>query len=264
MKSMPRPVKISAHIFPSVAAVTRGAVDFFIDTIAQAIADRGRARVAISGGSTPKAAFEMIASEFAGRVAWPQVQLFWVDERCVGPDDPESNYGMTKAAMLRSIPLPPANIHRMEGELPPEEAASRYEATIRNTFKLEGAETPTFDLILLGLGPDGHTASLFPHTEGLNEMSRIVIANHVPQKDTWRLTLTWPVINQSRSVAFLIEGESKAAMVDTVFQGPYQPEDYPAQIIRPASGNLTLLLDEKAATRLPEPDHSGLITWERA
>ena len=109
--------------------------------------------------------------------------------------DPESNYGMTKEAMLDHVPLPESEIHRMEGELDPEEAASRYEAEIRTAFKLEGAETPTFDLILLGHGDDGHTASLFPHTEALNEMARIVVANHVPQKDTWRITLTWPVIN---------------------------------------------------------------------
>ena len=145
----------------------------------------------------------------------------------------------------------------MEGELEPEEAASRYESEIRNTFKLEGAETPTFDLILLGLGPDGHTASLFPHTAGLDEMARICIANHVPQKDTWRLTLTWPVLVAGREVAFLMEGPEKAAMVRTVWTGAYDPETYPAQLIRPASGKLTLLLDSAAAAGLPEANRIG-------
>ncbi len=193
---------------------------------------------------------------------WDQLQLFWVDERCVPPDDAESNFGMTRAAMLGKVPLPQANVHRMEGELDPEEAASRYESEIRDTFKLEGAETPTFDLIVLGLGPDGHTASLFPHTEGLNEMARICIANHVPQKDTWRMTLTWPVITQGRQVAFLIEGPDKAEMIRTVFTGPYDPETYPAQLIRPASGRLLLLLDEAAASGLPKPDADGVTKLE--
>jgi 6-phosphogluconolactonase len=169
---------------------------------------------------------------------------------------------MTKAAMLDKVPLPAESVHRMEGELDPEEAASRYEATLRNAFRLEGAQTPTFDLIWLGLGPDGHTASLFPHTEGLNEMSRLVIANHVPQKDTWRITLTWPVIVQGREVAFLIEGEEKAEMVRNVFTGPYDPESLPAQLIRPASGKLTLMLDTAAAAQLPGPPAPGDSTLE--
>ena len=159
--------------------------------------------------------------------------------------------------MLDEVPLPPENIHRMEGELDPEEAASRYEAEIRNAFKLEGAQTPTFDLIMLGLGPDGHTASLFPHTEGLDEMARIVIANHVPQKDTWRISLTWPVITQGRLVAFEIAGKEKAEMVRTVWAGTYDPETWPAQLIRPASGKLTLLLDTEAAAELPGPPAIG-------
>jgi 6-phosphogluconolactonase len=152
--------------------------------------------------------------------------------------------------MLDAVPFPAENIHRMEGELEPEEGASRYEAEIRNAFKLEGAETPTFDLVMLGMGPDGHTASLFPHTEALNEISRICVANHVPQKDSWRVTLTWPVINQGREVAFLIEGAGKAEVLKAVFEGPYDPETYPSQLIRPASGRLTLLADEAAASEL--------------
>jgi 6-phosphogluconolactonase len=211
-------------------------------------------------GSTPKCVFELLADPtkpYLTTIPWSKVQLFWVDERSVPPTHEESNYRMTKAAMLDEVPLPAENVHRMEGELDPEEAASRYEALIRNVFRLEGAQTPTFDLIWLGLGPDGHTASLFPHTEGLHEMSRIVMANHVPQKDTWRITLTWPVIVQGREVAFLIEGEEKAEMVRTVFAGTYDPEQWPAQLIRPACGKLTLMLDSAAAAQLPGPPALG-------
>jgi 6-phosphogluconolactonase len=251
---MPRRVEVSVNVHATVAEVVAAAAELFTHTIETAVRTRGVARVAISGGSTPKTVFELLADPsqpFVARVPWAQLQLFWVDERCVPPDHEESNYRMTRAAMLSKVPLPEANIHRMEGELDPEEAASRYESEIRNTFKLEGAETPTFDLILLGLGPDGHTASLFPHTEGLDEMARICIANHVAQKDTWRLTLTWPVITQGREVAFLMEGEAKAGIVRTVFTGAYDPLTYPAQLIRPASGRLTLLLDAAAASELP-------------
>jgi 6-phosphogluconolactonase len=225
----------------------------FAGTAVEAVKSRGVARLAISGGSTPKAMLALLArpeERYLGAIPWSQLQLFWVDERCVPPDHPESNFRMTKQAMLDAVPLPAENIHRMEGELDPEEGASRYEAEIRNTFKLEGAETPAFDLVLLGMGPDGHTASLFPHTDALNEMARICVANHVPQKDAWRVTLTWPVINQGRQVAFLIEGEGKAEVLKSVFQGAYDPETYPSQLIRPASGQLTLLVDEAAAARL--------------
>ena len=145
-----------------------------------------------------------------GRMPWDKLELFWVDERCVPPDNAESNYRMTREALLDRVPLGADQIHRMEGELAPEEAAARYESELRNSFKLEGAERPRFDLIALGMGPDGHTASLFPHTEALHEMSRLVTANHVPQMNTWRITLTWPVINRANSVFFLIGGADKA------------------------------------------------------
>ena len=136
---------------------------------------------------------------YFAQVPWERLQLFWVDERCVPPTDAESNYRMTNEAMLEHVPLPAAQIHRIEGELDPEVAAARYETAIRAAFRLEGAETPAFDLVLLGLGEDGHTASLFPHTAALIEMGRIVIANHVPQKQTWRITLTASDQSRARS-----------------------------------------------------------------
>ena len=253
---MPRSMTVTYRVWADPAAVAKAAARLFTESAAAAVLARGRARIAISGGSTPKVMFALLADPdqpFLKQVPWDALDLYWVDERCVPPDDAESNYRMTSEAMLAHVPIALDRVHRMEGELDPEVAAARYESTLRNTFKLEGAETPTFDLILLGMGDDGHTASLFPHTEALNEMSRLVVANHVPQKDTWRMTLTWPVINQGRQVAFLIEGAAKAEILHTVLQGKYDPETTPAQLIRPASGKLLYLLDSAAAAKLPEP-----------
>jgi len=256
---MPRPVTVTYRVLSSAAGTARAAAQFFSDAAARAASARGVARIAISGGSTPKTMFELLADPaepFLKQAPWDRIELYWVDERCVPPDHAESNYRMTREALLSKVPLPAERVHRMEGELEPEVAAARYESTIRNTFRLEGAETPTFDLVLLGMGDDGHTASLFPHTDALNEMSHIVVPNHVPQKDAWRITLTWPVINQGREVAFLIEGAAKAQVLHDVFLGPYQPENHPSQLIRPASGQLTLLLDTAAAAKLPAPANS--------
>ena len=257
---MPRPVTVTYRVLPTPAATAQAAAQLFLDAGVKAATSRGVARIAISGGTTPKAMFALLsdpAGPFLKQVPWDKIDLYWVDERCVPPDNIESNYRKTNEAMLSKVPLPAERVHRMEGELDPEVAAARYESTIRNSFKLEGAETPTFDLVLLGMGEDGHTASLFPHTEALNEMSHIVVPNHVPQKATWRITLTWPVINQGREVAFLIEGAGKAQVLHDVFLGPYQPDTYPSQIIRPASGLLTLLLDRAAAAKLPPPENSN-------
>jgi len=198
--------------------------------------------------------FALLADQsapFFARVPWDKLHLFWVDERCVPPDNDESNYKMTNQAMLSKVPLPAEQIHRMKGELDPEVAASQYEAVIRAEFGLDRSGDPVFDLVLLGMGDDGHTASLFPHTQALFAMVPLVVANHVPQKDTWRVTLTWPVINRARRVAFLIEGAGKAQVLHDVVQGPYDPESKPSQLIRPDSGKLTFLLDAAAAAKLP-------------
>lgn len=259
---MPRPVTVTYRISPTPAAVAQAAAQLFADTAAAAVQARGRARIAISGGTTPKAMFALLADPaqpFLKQVPWDKLDLYWVDERSVPPTDADSNYRMTNEVLLSKVPLAAERIHRMEGELDPAVAAARYESAIRNSFRLEGAETPTFDLVLLGMGDDGHTASLFPHTEAINDLTDIVTANHVPQKDTWRITLTWPVINQGREVAFLIEGAGKAQVLHDVLLGPYQPETYPSQIIRPASGRLTFLLDSAAASKLPAPENSGTV-----
>ncbi len=255
---MPLPVTVTYSIWPEPKAVALAAATLFADAVSHAVTTRGVARVAISGGTTPKAMFALLADAsqpFAAEVPWAKLHLYWVDERCVPPTDAESNYRMTKEALLSKVPLPEDQVYRMEGELDPEEAANRYETVLRNSMKLEGAESPAFDLLLLGMGDDGHTASLFPHTAALEELGRLVVANHVPQKDTWRITLTFPVINQARQVCFLIEGAAKAGVLAEVLTGPRDAERLPSQLIRPASGSLRFLLDEAAAAALPPAEN---------
>ena len=194
---------------------------------------------------------------------WDKLDLWWVDERCVPPDNADSNYRMTREAMLDHVPLAQEQIHRIEGELEPEAAAARYESALRNSFRLEGAELPRFDLVALGMGPDGHTASLFPHTQALYELGRLAVANHVAAKDAWRITLTWPVINRAADVFFLIAGSDKAQILKEVFTGKREVERLPSQLIHPAGGILTLLLDRAAAALLPAPDAEGCGSFER-
>jgi 6-phosphogluconolactonase len=263
---MPRKLRIKYYVEPDPAALARRAAQYFVEMAGEAVAGRGRARIAISGGSTPKAAFELLADAnqpWRWRMPWENLELFWVDERAVGPDDAESNYRMTRETLLDQSPLRPEQIHRIQGELNPEDAALRYESELRSSFHLEGDERPRFDLVALGMGPDGHTASLFPHTAALHERSRLVVANHVPQKDTWRITLTWPVINHASSVFFLIAGADKAAILKEVLTGPRDPDTLPSQLIWPSSGILTLILDKAAAALLPATDGEGCGVLER-
>jgi len=251
---MPRSVVVTYQVWPNADAMAMASARKFAERVEQAVATRGLARIAISGGSTPQSTFKLLADPaqpFLATIPWDKLQLYWVDERCVPPDHPESNYGVCRELLLSKVPIPAANVHRMEGELNPEEAASRYESTLRNTMKLEGAESPAFDLISMGMGPDGHTASLFPYTEGLNEIGRLAIANHVPQKDTWRISLTWPVINQGTEVVFEVTGAGKAEVLAEVLTGSRDPERLPSQLIRPSNGKLLFLLDEPAAAKLP-------------
>ncbi len=263
---MPRKLRIKYYVEQDAASLARRAAQYFVEMAGEAVAAQNQARIAISGGSTPKAAFQVMADPnepWRARMPWDKVDLYWVDERTVPPDNKESNYHMTREALLDHVPLHPDQIHRMEGELEPEVAAARYESQLRNSFRLEGAESPRFDLIALGMGDDGHTASLFPHTAAIHELCRLVTANHVPQKDTWRLTLTWPVINHARSVFFLIAGADKAPVVHEVFVGPRDPERLPSQLIWPSSGILTLFLDKAAAALLPATDGEGCGVLER-
>jgi 6-phosphogluconolactonase len=258
---MSQALKILYCVEPDAESLARRAAQHFVEMVEETVAARGRARIAISGGSTPKTTFALLGDSnqpYRAHMPWDRLDLFWVDERCVPPDHADSNYRMTREAVLDHVPIPPENIHRMEGELDPEVGAARYESELRNSFRLEGAELPSFDLIALGMGPDGHTASLFPHTPALANITSLVTANHVEtQKDAWRLTLTWPVINQARSVFFLIEGADKAQILKDVFTGPRDTELLPSQLIRPVSGILSLILDRAAAELLPPAEGEG-------
>ncbi len=263
---MPPKLKIVYYVEPDVAALAQRAARFMVEAVEQAAAKRGRARIAISGGSAPKAVFALLADPsqiWRARMPWDRIELYWVDERCVPPDHPASNYRMTREALLDHVPLPEGQIYRMEGELEPEVAAARYESMLRNSFRLEGAETPPFDLIHLGLGTNGHTASLFPHSPALHEIGRLAAANHVDDKVPWRVTLTWPVINEGAQVFFLAGGADKAGILKEVFLGTNDPERLPSQLIRPASGILTLLLDRTAAALLPPVGGDGCGFFER-
>jgi 6-phosphogluconolactonase len=257
---------IKYYVEPDAAALAWRAAQYCVEMAGEAAEAQGRARIAISGGSTPQAVLEALADPaqpWRSRMPWQKLEIYWVDERCVPPDDADSNYRMTREALLDHVPLRPEQIHRIEGELEPEAAAARYESELRSSFRLEDAGSPRFDLVALGMGEDGHTASLFPQTGALREFGRLVAANHVPQKDAWRVTLTWPVINHARSVFFLVSGQQKAAILKEVLTGPHDPERLPSQLIWPSSGILTLILDKAAASLLPPTDEEGCGVLER-
>jgi 6-phosphogluconolactonase len=245
--------------YPDAASLARAVADYFVTLAAEAIASCGRFAVALAGGSTPRASYERLATnEFAARVDWPRVHIFWGDERCVPPDHPDSNYRMAREALLEHVPLPVGNIHRIRGEMEPEQAAAEYERTLRTFFSPglsegeAGDERPTsrFDLILLGMGDDGHTASLFPGTVALHEQERWVMAHYVEKLRTWRVTLTPVAINAAAHVAMVVSGAGKAERLRQALVGPYQPNALPAQIVRPARGGLLWLVDAAAAALL--------------
>ena len=257
---MPRKTEVEYRVYDGADALSRAAAEHFFQTATQAAKANGVARIAISGGSTPKRTFELMANpaeKYLSAMPWEKMEFYWVDERTVPPDHKDSNYRMTREAVLDKVPLKPRQIFRIEGELEPEQAAARYESAIRNHLRLEGAQGPVFDLLALGMGLDGHTASLFPHTAAIHELIRIAVANHVPQLNTWRVTLTSPVINEARDVFFLIAGKDKAQPLHDVLLGKYDPETLPSQLIHPRNGRLLMLLDKDAAALLPTPNANG-------
>jgi 6-phosphogluconolactonase len=235
------------RVFEDPEALSRGAAEFFIRLAQEAVAARGRFSVALAGGGTPRRTYEHLTlPPFRDRVDWARIHVFWGDERCVDRSDPRSNARMAQEALLAHVPIPAEQVHPMDCHPSPEEGARRYEALLRAWF---GGE-PRFDLILLGLGEDGHTASLFPGDPALTETKRGVAAVYVAPHDLHRLTLTAPLINQARVVAFLVAGAAKAAVVRAVLQGPQDPLRLPAQLIDPEPGELHWLLDKAAAGAL--------------
>ena len=210
----------------------QAAAEEVIKATNEAVAERGRFTIALSGGSTPKSLYNLLATNARTVLPWDKMFFFWGDERHVPPTDPESNYRMTDEAMLAKVPVPPGNVFRILAENPDAAAvAEDYEKTLRKFFKLEPDSVPRFDLILLGLGPDGHTASLFPGTAALHEKSRLVVANWVEKLKTHRLSLTLPVLNAARCVAFLVSGTDKATVLKTVLE-----EDAPGRTVSGEAG----------------------------
>ena len=237
---------------PSLEALALEAADRFQRSAADSIAAAGCFSVALSGGSTPRAFYRALAeSPFRDGIEWSRVYLFWGDERFVPADHPDSNYRMAREAFVSRVPIPGENVHPIPTDAAhPEAAAAQYEDTLRRCFSLSGGETPRFDLILLGLGPDAHTASLFPESPVLDQDEHLVAATYVQKLAAWRITLTSPVLCSAAHVIFLVAGPDKAAVLRDVVDGPYDPHRFPAQLVRPKNGDLTWLVDDAAASLL--------------
>ena len=243
------------RVFPDVEAVSHAAADEFERCAREAIDQRGRFRVALSGGSTPQRLYQVLAGpSYHDRIDWRNVEPFWGDERAVPADHRDSNYRMAREALISRVPIPDGQIHRMEDERSDRDQAAReYQATVARVFGVDpGGPPPSFDLILLGMGPDGHTASLFPHTAGLAETGRWVIVNHIPKLTTDRMTLTYPILNRAYEVLFLVAGTDKATTLAEVLDGPPDPARLPSQAVQP-SGRLLWYLDRSAAALLQLP-----------
>ncbi len=239
----------SIEIVATAVDLFHAAAEELVLAARAAIGAQGRFTVALSGGSTPKALYSLLASNYAG-FAWNRVFIFFGDERHIPPTDPDSNYRMANETLLTKIAIPSENVFRVPAENPDAAAAAlEYETQIRRFFALKPGEFPRFDLILLGMGPDGHTASLFPDTAALDENSRLVVANWVAKFNTHRITFTFPVLNRAAEVMFLASGAEKADMVRQVLQGK-NPSQFPSQRVQPTDGKLLWLLDEAAAAKL--------------
>jgi len=205
-------------------------------------------RVALAGGSTPRGLYRLLTADaYRPQLSWEHFRVFWGDERTVPPDHQESNFRMAEEALLSHVPIPSNQVFRIEGELPANEAAARYEALLREQFRLSSGEVPRFDLILLGMGPDGHTASLFPGTSAVTESQKLVAAPWVEKLHTHRVTLTPPVLNAAKHVVFLVSGEDKATALQAVLEGPADPARYPAQVVNPLAGHMVWLVNQDAA-----------------
>lgn len=236
-------------------ALAREAAKRVVAIAEEAVIRTGRFTVALSGGSTPKRLYSLLAAApYCTRLPWQKTHIFWGDERAVPPTHPDSNFGIAKATLLSRVSVPADQVHRMRAERADlDAAASEYEAEIARTFAAHPAdEPPAFDLILLGLGTDGHTASLFPYTQALRETTRWVAPNYVPTLQTHRLTLTAPLLNRAATILFLVSGTDKASALQAVLEGPTDPEQLPAQLIQPVAGRLVWLVDQAAASRLGE------------
>jgi 6-phosphogluconolactonase len=237
------------RVLGSKQELSTAGAELFVDVGSRAIAQTGRFVVALSGGSTPKGMNQELVANFSSRLDWQKVFFFWSDERHVPPDHPDSNFKMANETLLSKLPVPPDHIFRTPAELQDAgQAASAYEAALQNFFRLPPGSFPRFDLILLGMGPDGHTASLFPGTTALEETQHLVVANWVEKFSTFRITFTYPVLNNAATVAFLVSGSDKAETINKVFKDP--AANLPCQKVQPHDGNVIWLLDKEAAEGL--------------
>jgi 6-phosphogluconolactonase len=242
-------------VYPDNENLISATADLITELAAQAIAARGRFTLALSGGNTPRPVYARLATmDYRDRIDWSKVQIFFGDERCVPPDDPQSNYLMAQTALFDQVPLPEGNVYRIRGEEAPEQAAFDYAGVLQRTFGGDaaagGPPSEGFDLILLGMGDNGHTASLFPGLAVVTEPVRWVMAQYVEVAGMWRITMTPVIINAARQVAFIVSGANKAEVLHKVLEGPYQPVVLPSQIIKPTHGELNWLLDAPAAAGL--------------
>jgi len=240
--------KRELRVFPNLEELSDHAANLFVRNAQKAVKTESRFTVCLSGGSTPRRLYALLAQHpVRDQVPWQQVHIFWGDERCVPLSSPDNHFAMTSELLLNKVPIPADNIHRMRGESPdPETAAKEYEAELSRFFRLGPSEFPCFDLIFLGMGDDGHTASLYPGTPALQERERLVVAQYVPQRENYRLTLTFPVINSARRVVFLVAGAEKANALHHVLEGN-AGFDRPASLVKLSRGNVVWLVDRLAA-----------------
>jgi 6-phosphogluconolactonase len=238
---------VEVKIVPDNAALGRAAVQEFHRVAQAAVDERGRFSVALAGGNTPRNVYSLLAEEHK-QLPWDRVHVFFGDERHVPPQHPDSNFHMASESLLSKVPIPDKNVHRIRAELSPNSAAQEYEEQLRGYFHLTTNDWPRFDLVLLGLGDDGHTASLFPGTAALRESSCTVAANWVEKLQSFRITLTLPVLNHAAEVVFLVSGEVKAKILNDVVRPG--AKKYPAQMVQPQDGRLLWLADQDAARLL--------------
>ncbi len=243
-------IKPDVRIFEDLEALSEAAALLVVESCRQAVADRGRALVALSGGTTPTRLYDLLAqTPFTEQVDWPHVHIFWADERCVPPEDLESNFRQAKDALLSLVPLPGPNVHRVQSEMEPEEAAAAYALTLK-LFASPPLDWPRFDIVLLGMGEDGHTASLFPGSPVDMQGAAAAVTADYRGRPARRVTLTPQVFNSARRVVFLAAGESKSATLASVLNGDFRPALLPAQRIHPSDGQLIWMVDQAAASRL--------------
>jgi 6-phosphogluconolactonase len=243
-------MKPELRIFRDPERLSRHAANLFVEQAGRSVRERNQFLVALNGGSTPNRLFQLLATDYREQVDWSKVQVFWGDERCVPPDDTGSSYRQARDLLLSYVPIPESNINRIKGELPPSEASQEYVVTLRE-YASAPFDWPSFDLVYLGMGEDGHTASLFPGSPVRVSEPALPVTAHYQDRPANRVTLTQLVFNQARLIVFMATDEKKAITLAEVLSDRYNPELYPAQRIDPKDGELIWLVDEAAASKLP-------------